>query len=121
MKIDILRQTPFAIALINAMSVVNPTDFTEAFGLTTKTPDGRCSPVVSEVNVEVRVNGVLVPFVEESQLGMDAMMANLDEAIKEAAVKMLKGSKLYGLMSAIDNAEWQIKQALEEAGITDAL
>ena len=115
MKIDVLRKTPFAVLVLNAMSSVankNGGDIISHFNLPTANPE--------QVEIEVKVNGVVIPFTDEGQIGLNLIMDNYEKAVKEAAVELLKSSRLNGLLVALDNAVWKIEEEIRKTGVENA-
>lgn len=110
MKVNVLKSAAFEVLLLNAMSEVkglSPNDFLEHYGITTPNP----SPMVE---VEVRVNGVVVPFVEVAEVGLDLMVKRYEADVKRAALDLLKGSRLYDLQMALEQAEWRIEDEISK-------
>jgi hypothetical protein len=108
-KINILGSDNLAGILMNAMSKHAGTkDFLETYHMLN---DG----TGHVVDIEIRVNGVVVPFMESLKEGIDRIMKNMDEEVKKAAIEMIaKRPSLQNLVNELDNAEWVISKALEE-------
>lgn len=107
--IKILAGKPAIVAVMNAMcEVLGPdSDIIKHFGIPA---DGD----LSEVQVEVKVNGIVVPFVECLQPAMDRILASIDKEVEDKAIELLKSSPtLSNLYNEIENAEWKIREALE--------
>lgn len=97
-----------SVMLINAMATVAPESFQELFN--PEYVDGKCF-----VKVELKVNGVQVPFMEEVERGWKILEASLDKEVEKRALELINGSGLIDLKNAIDNAQWQIEDALRAA------
>jgi polysaccharide deacetylase 2 family uncharacterized protein YibQ len=99
-----------SVMLLNAMAALAPDngDIQSIFNL--KYGDGKCM-----VDLELSVNGVVIPFKESIQDAWKALEATLDEEILKRAMELVSKSRLDKLQMALDNVEWQIEDALRAA------
>lgn len=101
--IDVTDYDALSIVILEAMlKAAGRTDLTEKFGLKS-----------GDAEIEVRVNGVVVPFIKAFEEAWGRMKAVQDEEIMDAAVSLIHQSKLSELLSTLNNAEYEIRQALE--------
>lgn len=107
-KVDPTESNAASILLINAMALLAPDDFQELFD--PQYVGGTCS-----VDVELKVNGVVVPFAESVTNAWNILESSIDKHVKEKALELVSRAKLDKLLYALDNAEWQIENALEKA------
>ena len=108
-KVDPVSGTSSSILLLNAMAKMAPSsvEIAEIFGL--ERGDARA------VSVELIVNGVSVPFAATVEDAWHAMAQRIDTMVTEKALELVSKARLDKLMCALDDAEWQIEKALEEA------
>lgn len=105
--IKVLEGDEFAIVLWNTICADMPADIGKKFGIEPKGRD-------TEVNVQVLVNGVEVPFLEAVREAFRRHSLLYEQAVREAALKMLDGSSLYDLIHALQGAEWAIKEQIDK-------
>jgi hypothetical protein len=118
MLINLLRTTPVAVIVMNAMAAtkgVDPDDFLKTFNIEVPTNPTDDYPVVE---MEVRINGVLVPFLQEVEIGLNKIVDDHERDVKKAALEMLKASRLSSLLSALDNAEWRIEDEIQRLAVS---
>ena len=108
-KLNLLGNTGLAVIIMNAMSMnAEAKDFFETYHMLR---DG----TGSVVDIEIRVNGVVVPFMKAMEEAIAHMTKNLDEEIKKEAIKMIVNRPvLQNLINDLENAEWTISKALEK-------
>lgn len=107
-KIDPLANNAASVMLINAMAMLAPNDFQELFN--PQYVDGKCT-----VDVQLTVNGVVVPFKESVEEGWKQLEASLSDEILKRAKELVSMARLDDVRMALDNAEWRIEAALENA------
>ena len=107
--IDILKKDDATVVLMNAMcEILGAADITTKFNID---PQGD----LSKVEVEVKVNGVPVPFIEVLGAALDLAMDNLNREVKDKAIELLQGDDtLRSLQFEIENAEWRIRALLDK-------
>ena len=109
MKIKILDRKSLNLALFEAMVYLSDKQgraLLEVFGITA---DGDATEV--EMQANVTVNGITVPFAEALEAAVNRMLQTFDEKfdklVEDAAVKLVTE-----LMQEVENAEWRIRDAL---------
>jgi hypothetical protein len=109
-KVDPVERTISSVMLLNAMAALagDEGDLAEIFKLNF----GKL-PVL--VEVELKVNGVIVPFAEEMKSAWNQLEQSFDKEVQKRALELVSKARLDKLMCALDDAEWQIEKALEEA------
>lgn len=105
-QVRLLSREPANVLLFNAICAVCPSkELLETFNIEAKGED-------TEATVEVRVNGVLVPFVGALDQAVKTILAKHKDLVREAAVRLLTESPLAGLQASIQDAEEKIRAAL---------
>jgi hypothetical protein len=101
-----------SIMLINAMAALagDKGNIAEIFKL--EYPPDAERPTV---DVQLFVNGVSVPFKESIEDAWQQLEASIDREVHKRAMELLSRSRFDKLISALDNAEWQIEDALNKA------
>ena len=109
--VHILRETPGSVLLIEAMvdmlTEQDNHDLIKRYNLQAE-GDG------STAQVTVLVNGIEVSFLNVIEPALKRMTDRYAADVKEAAMKLLKGSPLFDLYNRIENAEWEITRALDK-------
>lgn len=113
--INVLSNEPGAIILLNAMSELASKPNDDFLGMFNLKPEDPSTCVV-----EVRVNGVLVPFMDSVNEALKQLVSDLDRAIEDRAVELIskKNGKLTRLLTALEDADYEIRDALKGVGIT---
>ncbi len=105
--IKIMCGTPAAIVLLDAISsAAGDRDVLEVFNIPNNGGDD------TQVSVEVRVNGVLVPFTTCLDAALDRWAEHNDQEVKDQAIQLITEAGLDTLYGEIRNAEWKIRAAL---------
>lgn len=107
--IDITKENPTAILLMNAFALLPQMEQDEVLLMDNETRH--------MVEVRVTLNGVEVPFVKALDEAFELVFANEDKRIEEKALDLLKARGLDNLVYALQQAEYQIEQAFEQAGV----
>lgn len=103
--IDMLSDKPAVILLLEAIAKSDPDMKCIPDG-----PGGRGKE--SKVEIKVTINGQEVDFEAAIQKGVDNLLEQYHEAVKEAAREMLRGTALGNLVCELERAEWKITEAL---------
>jgi len=67
------------------------------------------------VDVQLFVNGVSVPFAAAVTFAWESLNAKINKKVEERALELVSRARLDKLLNALENAEWQIEDALEKA------
>lgn len=70
-----------------------------------------------DVEVELTISGVSVPVIKVLESVWNSFKEVSDENVREAALKLIQGSKLEKLLNVIQQAEWKIEKELAQLGI----
>lgn len=106
-KVDVVSDNPASILLLNAM-VEHCGDKRELL------KEFRISQGEPKVAVELRVNGVLVSFVEVVSEACNLVEASFETAVRKAAEDRLRTSRLANLDRLMSDFDWQIGQELDK-------
>jgi hypothetical protein len=110
-KVDPTAYNAPSVMLINAMAALagDKGDIAEIFKLEYTKGE---KPMV---DVQLFVNGVSVPFAAAVTFAWESLNAKINKKVEERALALVNGSGLIDLKNALDNAEWQIEEALKKA------
>lgn len=107
--VDALGHQDASVALLNALAAARgpgEDDIHLRFGM--KMP-------CTDVEVELLVNGISVPFVETLADSLRALNDAFSRKVREEALRLVGSARLEELRQALDHAEWAIEVALEKA------
>lgn len=107
-KVDLLNKKNAGALLLNAMVMVIPDkyDIKKIFNIPDKS---------SEVEVELFINGMSVPYMAAVKEAWDVIQSGLNKSILEEAEKLVSEAGLDKVRYAIQDANWKITEALGEA------
>jgi hypothetical protein len=109
--INVCDRNPASVLIINAMALIEKDgEFQRKF-----VGDGG-----PNCEVKLTVNGHEVDVVTALADAWKRIEARVDERAREMAVEMIRGAQLADLLQAIQNAEWQIQDALRRSPLADA-
>jgi hypothetical protein len=106
-QVKVLDRKGANIVLFNAMAEIADSTILEVFKVKAEGDD-------TEVSVQVLVNGVEVPFAECLVKAVNKMCADNDELVKEKAIDLITRSGLRETLDTLENADWQIQEALDK-------
>lgn len=113
-KLDPLDRSDAGVVLMNAMvASCSDTQFSERF-IDPCLKDG-IAPV--KVDVVLTVNGFQVPFMETVNAVWKDLDDKFDEMVRQEAWELIGTARLEKLASTMDRFEWELKEALRNAGV----
>jgi len=104
-NINIADHNTASILLLRAMlKQSNSSDLSKHFGMT----DGN-------VDVELKVNGVIVPFLEVVEGAYAKLVEEVEEMAKTEALRMVRDTGIQKIQDTLDQAEEEIREILTKA------
>jgi hypothetical protein len=112
--VKLMSKTPAAILLFNAIVADSEKDFMEKFNIT---PEGNETAVT--VDVKLTINGVLLPIEKSFSDAIQLIMDAYESQVREEAIHLITNSDLCELYSAIQSAEWIVREAISKTALRD--